>query len=225
MSIKRCTAFVLLALLIYGGVYITVYGMRECTKYSGAERGFYSRKEDLADGLNIKGSVETVTKLLGTEDITKKVLGIPLKQVKRYYFALPLGYSEDKNNQLYCVIATENDKDVEVLKSLLKSAPAPLDPNAPRFEFHGLVMSTTLNVHKTLTEYLRSDVYTSWIFDEAIYKNVNRNIAPYIIYVKSDTDDNYSMMTVTIGLIVMLAGTGLFILLAVRTYKKAHMYD
>lgn len=225
MSIKRCIAFVLLALLIYGGVYFTVYGMREYTKYSGTERGFYSRKEDLSDGLNIKGSVETVTKLLGSEDITKTILGIPLKQVRRYYFALPLGYAEDKNNQQYCVIAAENDKDVEALKSLLKSAPAPLDPNAPRFEFHGHVMPTTLNVQTTLTEYLRSDVYTSWIFDEAIYKNVSHNIAPYIIYVRSATDDNYSMMTITIGLIVMLAGTGLFILLAVNTYKKAHRFD
>lgn len=224
MSIKRCIAFVLLALLIYGGVYITVYGMREYAKYSGTERGFYSRKEDLAEGLNIKGSVETVTKLLGSEDLTKSVLGIPLKQVRRYYFALPLGYAEDPKNQQYCVIAAENDKDVEALMSLLKDSPVPLDPNAPRFEFHGLVMSTTLDVQTNLTEYLRGVYATDFTFYHK-FLNVNKYIVPYIIYVRSSTDDNYSMMTITIGLSVTVVAVGLAVLLGMNTYRKAHMYD
>lgn len=223
MSIKRCIAFVLLALFIYGGIYITVYGLNGYVMYSGTERGFYSRKEDLADGLNIKGSVETVIKQLGSEDITQKVLGIPLKQARRYYFVLPLGCAEDGEVQQYCVIAADNPADVEALRSLMKGAPVPLDPNAPRFEFRGLVMSSTLDVQKSLTEYLR-DVYAT---DFDIYYalvNVNKYIVPYTIYVKSANDDSYPLV-ITIGLIVTLAAAVLAILLAVNTYRKAHRFD
>lgn len=225
MTIKRIIAFVLLAVLIYGGVYITVFGLGEYMRFSGVERGFCNRPEDLSDGLNIKGSIETVTERLGSEDITRTVLGIPIGgKARRYYYALPLGYAEDKEDQKYCVIAVVDDKDVEALNGLLKGSPAPSDPNAPRFEFRGLVKNSFLDVQTSLSNYLK-DVYTRDNLNPIPkLKNVNKYIAPYTIYVKTAVDDNYPI-TITIGLIAALVGTGLFIILAVRTYRKAHLYD
>lgn len=225
MTIKRIIAFVLLAVLIYGGVYITVFGFGEYMRFSRVERVFRGKPEDLAHGLNIKGSVETVTEKLGSEDITRKILGIPIGgKAKRYFYALPLGYAEDKEDQKYCVIAVVDEKDVETLDGLLKSSPAPSDPNAPRFEFRGYVINSYLDVQTALSNYLK-DVYTR---DSLIpipkLKNVNKYIAPYTIYVKTAVDDNYPM-TITIGLIAALIGAGLFVILAVRTYRKAHEYD
>lgn len=228
MSIKRIIVFVLLAVLIYSGVYITVFGIGEYIKLSGTERIFSNRAEELSEGLNITGSVETVTAMLGSEDITRTFLGIKVGGTRRrYYFALPLGYAEDISEQKYCVISVVDPKDVEALNALLKKSPAPLDPNAPRFEFRGLVLGSSLDVQTRLTGHLR-EVYTPeiWVsvFGGALPYNVNRYIAPYTIHVKTDVDDNYPM-TITIGLIVTLVGAGLFILLAIRTYRKAHLYD
>ncbi len=223
MSIKKIIVFVTLSLVIFGGVYITGFGIIEHSRFSGVERGFYNRPEDLADGLNIKGSIETVTKLLGSEEIKRSIMGLSIgEKSRRYYFALPLGYAENKNDQKYCVISAVDPKDVEALNSLLKSSPAPSDPNAPRFEFRGFVTNSPLNVQTSLTEYLR-EIYENEFYIYA-HKNVSNNIAPYTIYVKTRSDDN-SAMTITIGLIVTLVGLGLLIPLAARTYRKAHMYD
>lgn len=223
MSIKRIIAFVLLGLMIYGGVYITLFGISENARFSGVERTFYNRSEDLSNGLNIKGSVETVTSVLGSEDITRTMLGMPIGgRSKRYFFALPLGCAENKEDQKYCVIAAVDPKDVEALKALMKNEPAPSDPNAPRFEFRGFVTDNRLDVQTSLSNYLHGIYDTD--FHIYTHKNVNKNIAPYTIYVKSDTDDDYPL-AITIGLIATVVGSGLFVLLVIGTYRKAHKYD
>lgn len=222
MSIKRIFAFVLILLLVYGGGYVFFYGMKQYMLYSGAERDFnYMSAGELQSKLNVKGNVETVTSLLDTEYTSSDFLGIPIKAGERKYYALPIGYQEEKKYQQYCVIAVTKNEDIEAIEKLLKGAPTPLDPNAPRFEFRGIVIDITEDMLKRLTNYLW-DVYDTEF--DIYHKNVKKNIVPYVIFVKNGGEDNYLLPIIAGGAIAVI-GAGLFVLLAINTYRRKHMYD
>lgn len=210
--------FVLLALVIIAGGFITFFGVGDYTLYSGTERNFnYLSNGELHNKLLVKGDIELVTKELGTERVAPEFLGMPIgKTQTRKYYALPLGYSADKDTQQYCVIAVTGDEDISAVDALLKSSPAPRDPNAPRFEFRGIVMDLTTSVSERLYEYLWGIYDTDFNFYS--HHNVKRNIVPYIIFVRTTEDGGFA--PIIIGVAVMLAGGALMTLLAVNTYRK-----
>lgn len=231
MSIKRILAFVLLLLLAYAGVYMVIYGVERYMLFSGPERDFdLMSASELQPQLNVKGGIETVTKLLHTETVTSDIFGIPIGSAKRYYYAVPIGYSEDHDKQRYCTIAVSSSDDIAVVEKLMKDEPVPLNPNAPRYEFRGLALDTPKEVYMKFKAYLESE-YTNDevgagefdIHDILFGANVDYNLVPYTIYVKSESDDK-SVLPISIGGACAVLGVGLFILLAIRTYKKAHMY-
>lgn len=223
MSIKKILAFVLLLLLAYTGVYITIYGAERYMLYSGTERDFNTMSaSELQAELNIKGSIETVTYLLYTERITKELLGFPTGQTTRYYYVMPIGYQEDYNKQQHCVIAVSNKKDVEAVEKLMKNGPVPPDPNAPRFEFRAMVLDMPTDLYGKFKDYLYEEYDTD--FDIYFHANVSKNLVPYVIFVKGKNDTNL-LTPIIVGGVCAVVGVGLFILLAIRTYKKKHMYD
>ena len=224
MSIKRIIAFVLLILLAYFGVYMVIYGYERYMLYSGPERDLdFMAGSELQPKLNVKGSVETVTKLLYTENVSSNIFGIPVGSAKRYYYAMPIGYREDSSTQQYCVIAVSDPDDVAAVEKLMKNEPAPLDPNAPRFEFRGISLDTPTEVYQSFKDYLQKYYYVPEV-NFYFYPNVDDNLIPYTIFVKGKNED--SLLTpIIIGGVCAVLGVGLFVLLAIRTYKKKHMYD
>lgn len=216
---------VFLALSAYAGGYIAVYGFINYSLYSAPERTFYNRSsEELQRNLNIKGSIETVTKLIGKKSVIMKFGGFNINTRKmRHYYAMPISYSEDPAGQQYCVIAASDPEDIKVLENLMKDKPVPLDQNAPRLEFRGIVSEISQDIHKNLTEYLW-DVYDTDL-DVYMHHNVKGNIVPYIIYVKGDKSDSGLLVPIIVGGTVMLVSIALFILILVLTHRKKHMYD
>lgn len=223
MSIKKILLFVLLLLAAYIGVYITVFGIKGYLMYWGTERDLnIMNPGELQRNLNVKGSVETTLGELGRDHITNSVFGIPVgKNTLRYYFLIPLGYEEDIKEQKYAVLAADRPEDVELLKSLDKSLPAPLDPNAPRFEFSGIVMDITPTIRTNMYNKLW-EIYDTE-FNIYTHKNVNGNLIPYTIYVKSG-EERGNLTAIIVGGAVTLASLTAFIILAVATYKKKHRY-
>ena len=231
MSIKRILAFVLLLLLAYAGVYMVIYGVERYMLFSGPERDLdLMSASELQPQLNVKGNIETVTQLLHAETVTSDIFGIPIGSAKRYYYAVPIGYSEDHDKQRYCTIAVSGNDDISAVEKLMKDEPVPLDPNAPSYELRGLALDTPNVVYQKFKTYLE-DEYTNDevgadgfdIHDIIFGANVDYNLVPYTIFVKSKSDDK-SVLPISIGGACAVLGVGLFILLAIRTYKKAHMY-
>ena len=222
MSIKSILAFALLLLLAYTGVYIVIYGFERYELYSGAERDFnLMSASELQPKLNLKGNIETVTYMLCTEVVTSDILGIPVGSATRYYYVLPIGYEEDFKNQKYCLIAVSDTKDAEALDKLKKSVPVPLDPNAPRFEFRGMSLDMPEDIYHKFQNYLYEEYDTD--FNIYMHANVSKNLVPYIIFVKGKNDENF-LLPIIVGAVCAVVGAGLFILLAIRIYRKKHMY-
>ena len=225
MSIKRILAFVLLLILTYVGVHMVIYGVERYTIFSGPERSFdLMSPSELQPELNVKGNLETVTKLLYYETVSSNIMGIPIGSAKRYYYAMPIGYQENADIQQYCVIAVSASDDITAVEKLMKDDPVPLDPNAPRFEFRGMVLDMPTELYQRFKKYLQDKYYDEEDIHDILYgAKVDRNLVPYVIYVKGKNDDNF-LLPVGVGGACAVIGVGLFILLAIRTYKKAHMY-
>ncbi|MDE6728025.1 MAG: hypothetical protein K2J80_08825 [Oscillospiraceae bacterium] len=222
MTIKRIIAFVFVLLIIYAGGYITIYGARQYFTYSGTERDFNKMSPDeLQDNLNIKGSIETVTRLLYIGAPTTGIFGIP-RSSRPHYYVMPLGYESEPKKQEYCIIVASSEKDIQTLESLKKKSPVPLDPNAPRLEFRAIVYDMDTDTYLMLEHYLWTVYDTE--FNLLTHANVKRNIAPYVIMVKGKADENL-LLPITVGASAVLIGVVLLIILAVSTYKKIHMYD
>ena len=232
MSIKRILAFVLLIILAYAGVYMVIYGAERYMLFSGTERDFdLMSASELQPQLNIKGSIETVTQLVHTETVTSDIFGIPIGRATRYYYVVPIGYSEDYDKQQYCTIAVSGNDAISAVEKLMKEKPVPLDPNAPRYEFRGLALDTPNEVYMKFKAYLEDEYTDDEIgaeeFDihEILFgADVTYNLVPYTIYVKSKNDDK-SILPIGIGAACAVLGVGLFILLAINTHRKKHMYD
>lgn len=225
MSIKKILAFVLLLLLAYAGVYMAIYSAERYMLYSGTERNFEMMSgSELQPNLNVKGSIETVTHLLYTETVSSNILGIPIGSTKRYYYVLPVGYQADYNKQQYCVFAVSGSDNAAAVEELMKSRPVPPDSAAPRFEFQGISMDMSDEVYQQFKAYLQDEYHDESIHDFLLGANVDHNLVPYIIYVKGKNDNNL-LTPIIVGGVCAVLGIGLFILLAIRTYRKAHMYD
>ena len=223
MSIKKILAFVLLILLTYVGVYMAIYGAERYMLYSATERNFdLMSGSELQPNLNVKGNIDAVTHLLYTETVSSEILGIPVGGTERYYYVLPVGYQTDRDKQQYCVLAVSEPDDIEAVGKLIKGRS---DPDAPRFEFRGISMDMSDEVYHKFKAYLQNEYRDEFDLHDLLFNaNVDSNLVPYVIYVKGKKDTNFLTPIIAGGVCAVL-GIGLFILLAIRTYRKAHMYD
>lgn len=219
MSIKRILAFVLLAILIYCGGYVAVFGVQQYFLYSGAERSFnYMTPEQYQNMLNVNGSIDGTKKVIRRiyhESVRKDILGLPIgKQLERKYYLLLLNPSEDKEYSKYCVIAATEPDAVEQLDALEEGGSA-------TFEFRGLMRDMSYSIHTVLTDTLQGIYDTEYnIYN---HKKVEKYIIPYTIFVKSG-EDNDLMLPIIAGGAAALVGTAAIVLLAINTYRKNHMY-
>lgn len=222
MSLKRMSLLIILILVVLAGGYILFFGVSGYVKYSGRERNFNNLKDgELLNDMLVKGDIETVTYYLGSQSIDNEVFGMSVSDSSAwYYYALPLEYHEDKEQQKYCVIAVSEAEDIKAVEALLKSFPVPRDPNAPRFEFRGIVMNMNIDVHALLSEYLW-EIYDTY-FNIYTHANVSRYISPYTIYVRNGKAGG--IKPIIIGAAILIAGGVLLTLLCVNTYRKKHMY-
>lgn len=215
MSIKRIIAFVTLALLVYAGGYVVVYGLKEYFKFSGPERSLNSMQpRELQNNMRVKGTLDegfkVITKL-GEQDVTAEILGFPIGgRHRRIFYLLLLNSEEEDDKRLYCAVAAEDD-DAARLEELQNGGTEP-------FEFTGFSLDISDDIREALTGYLQK-IYTT---DYDIYlPNVGKYIIPYIIYVMDNDPD--CMVPIAAGGAAALVGAAAIALLARNTYKKLHM--
>lgn len=222
MSLKQISSLVILILVTMAGGYITFFGISGYVRYSGPERNFaYLGGGDFSNNMLIKGEIEAVTRKLGTRRINNEAFGTNVSTSSFWsYYVLPIVYSEDKEQRKYAVFAVSRNKDVKAVEALLTPRPAPSDPNAPRFEFHGIAISMDIDIRTRLSEYLW-DIYDT-DFNFYTHANVDRYIVPYTIYVR--TGDMGGLKPIIIGAALILAGGGLLTLLLVKDHRKKNMY-
>lgn len=199
------------------------YGLADLKLYSGRERNFNDLPvNQFREELLVKGDIETVTRYLGSKSINNEILNIRLSKSTRWdYYMLPLEYHEDETEMKYCIFAVSRPEDISAVKALQKSRPVPRDPNAPRFEFRGIVTKMSLELRKLITDQLW-DIYDDWDVDIYTHANVNKYIVPYTIYVRTGMEGG--LITVIIGVALMAAGTVLLAVLWVKTNRKKNMY-
>lgn len=216
MSIKRIIAFTALALLVYAGGYVAVYGLRGYVNFSGPERSFNDmRPQELQNNMRVKGALDEGYKVLtklGEQDVTAEILGFPIGgRHRRIFYLLLLNPGEEDDKRLYCAVAAEDD-DAARLEELQNGGTEP-------FEFTGFSLDISDDIREALTGYLQK-IYTT---DFDIYlPNVRKYIVPYTIFIM-DNNGDYITPTVAGGA-VALAGAAAIVLLARNTYKKTHMY-
>lgn len=219
MSIKRILAFVFLAILIYGGGYVAVYGARNYFAFSGTERDFNTLTAgEYQDKLIVSGSLDSskrVTHFIFTEPVRREILGIPIgKELKRKYYILLLNPSEDKEQSRYCVIASDDPDDTKQLDALLNRS-------ASELEFSGLIQDMPLTIHDIVTKRLQS-IYDG-DFNIYNHKKVEQYIVPYAIYIRHGENDDL-LVPIIAGAAAALIGAAGFALLAVNTYRKNHNF-
>lgn len=222
MSLKKTFLIVILILVILAGGYIVFFGLGWYTKYSAPERDFNNLSSgDFLNDMLVKGDIEAVTGSLGSQSINNEVLGIRVSKATAWnYYVLPLEYHEDKTQRKYCAIAVSRAEDIQAVEALLKDAPVPRDPNAPRFEFRGITMNMNIDVRTSLSKYLWNIYDTDFnIYNHA---NVSRYIVPYTIYVRSGNEGG--IKPIIIGAAIVLTGGILLTVLFVNTYRKNNMY-
>ena len=223
MSIKRIFLFVLLALVITAGGFITYFGTVDYLLFSGPTRNFnYMADGDLKNDMLIEGDIETVVRMIGTEHVSHEVLGFPIgRSETRYYYAMPLTYHIDIDRQRYCVIAVTGEDNKKALDALMKSAPVDRDPSAPRFMFKALVMDMMPATYTALTDYLH-EVYDTE-FNIYAHKSVKKNIVQYTLYVQSGNERG-GIEPIIVGGTMILGGIALMVLLGVLIHRKNHRY-
>lgn len=219
MSIKRILAFVLLAILVYCGGYVGVYGVRNYFQYSGAERNYNTLQPgEYQDLLNVNGSLDgtkRVTHFIFTENVRREILGIPIgKQLQRKYYILLLNPAEDKEQHRYCVIASTDPDDIKQLDALESGV-------ATDLEFRGIMHDMPLAIHDIVTERLQEIYDTD--FNIYNHKKVEKYIVPYTIYIMHGEDDGLLVPIIAGGAAALIGAAG-FVLLAVNTYRKNHRY-
>ena len=224
MSIRKIIVFVLLALLTYVGGHTAFFGFKQYAIYSGAERDMDNMSvNELQPKLIVTGHTQTVTKKLFVEQVQNNILGVPLGFGKeRCYYAMPLGYQENPENQKYCVIAATDPDDIEQIEKLMKNSPQPNDPNAPSFEFRGVITDMSDMVFQLFREYLWNIYDTE--FNIYSHKNVSNNLVQYMIILSRDTAEKYLVLIIA-GSVCAVVCAVLIVIIAVRTYKKKHYYD
>lgn len=222
MSLKQIALIAILILVILAGGYILFFGIAEFKLYSGRERDFNSLKaNEFREELLVKGDIETVTSMLGSRSIENHLFDIKVSNSSAWYFyALPLEYQENKEDQKYCVIAVNKPEDIKAVQALLKNSPVPRDQNAPRFEFRGIVTKMRIDVYQQLTQSLWSTYDTE--FNSFTHKSVKQNIVEYTIYVRTGAEGG--IKTIIIGAAIMVAGGVPLALFCAKIYRKKNMY-
>lgn len=216
MSIKRIITFVALALLVYAGGYVAIYGLRGYVNFSGPERSLNNMQpQELQDNMRVKGTLDegfkVITKL-GEQDVTAEILGFPIGgQRQRVFYLLLLNPGEEDDKRQYCAVAAEDD-DAARLEELQNGGTEP-------FEFTGFSIDISYDIREELTDHLRK-IYTP---DLVYYvPNVEKYIIPYTIFIMDNNNDY--IIPIVAGGAAALAGVVAIVLLARNTYKKTHMY-
>ncbi len=217
MSIKRIIAFVALALLVYAGGYVAIYGLRGYYKFSGPERSLNNMQpQELQNNMRVKGVLDegfkVITKL-GEQDITADILGFPIGgQRRRIFYLLLLNPEEEDDKRQYCAVAADNEDDAARLETLRSGGTEP-------FEFTGFSLDISYDIREELTDHLRKIYTTDLVY---FVPNVEKHIIPYTIFIMDNNSDYIT--PIVAGGAAALAGAAAIVLLAKNTYKKMHMY-
>lgn len=208
MSAKKILLFFLLLLLAYTGGFFIYHGTADYAIYGGPERDFNSMKpSELQNMLNIKGTLDSAGELM--------VSAISENGAQRDYYVLPLVKTDDNEQQRYCVIAVTTAEDRAALAKLSSGG-------SDKFEFRAVCMNMETDMHLALKKRLWK-IYDT-MFDIYTHENVEKYIIPYTIFVKHGEGSD-SVAQIIIGGVILVISLGIFAVLAVRTYKKAHQYD
>lgn len=215
MSAIRIFLFIILILVVLLGGYITYFGVNGYLKYTGRERDLsLLNSGDFHDDMLVKGEISRMSAYIGKTNIENEAFGIEVSKASAwYYYAFPLVYDEDIEMRKYCVIAVSDPKDITAADALLYNGGEP-------FEFRGIVMDNTFDVHHWLTAYLWGIYDTDWnIYSHA---SVSRYMVPYTIYVRSGSAGKVT--PIYIGAAIVLVGGAGLIILSVNTYRKNHRF-
>lgn len=203
---------------------MAIFGFQRYMLYSGTEREFdLMSASELQSNLNLHGSIGKVTYMLHEEKVTSNILGIPVSETTQYYYVLPIENTGNEEDLPCCLIAVSDPDDVAAVERLMEKKGS--TSNAPRFEFRGLALDMTNDMYNKFKKYLQGEYGTGLeILDFLSPADVSDKLVPYVIYVKGKYDDNY-VLPMAVGGGCFLVGTGLFVLMAVKIYKKRHKYD
>lgn len=205
---KRIIAFVFLGILIYAGIYVAVYGIRE---YYVSQDVPITLEMPLGNGLTIKDSVSEQFGKIRKKTNQAKLFGIPIaEETTTYYYAIAIGDHPD-----YLLLAVTKPEDIEALENVSKNR---------EFSFTGVLQEMDNLNYVTMIDYLSShpDLIGLETSLYIVQTTVTSHISKYVIYVR-DIDEPDAVPIIA-GAAMILVGAGLAALLTVKIVRERTGY-
>ena len=205
---KRIIAFVFLGLLIYAGIFVTIYAVGE---YMILLNDPITLEMTFQDGLPIEDKIVQQSGYLGKRTTQAELLGVPFgKKTVTYFYVIPIG---EKPN--YMLIGVTDPKDIEAVENVSEKEP---------FKFTGTLKSMHRSIYNSLNSYLVNN--PKLINAENKFYNVDtiaeNHITAYVIYVGELKSRD--PVPIIVGAAMILLGAGLAALLTVKIVRERTGY-
>lgn len=205
---KRIIAFVFFGIIIYTGIYVTIYGTREYMTNMNKPISF---NMTLRDSIPISDKIDTQYGILGKKTNQTTLLGIPIsKETITYFYVVPIGDHPD-----YLLLAVTDPEDIEAIEKV--------SPDN-EFSFTGVVKSLDNDASMRLRNYLcdNPDLIGQ---EQSLYilqTAAAAHVAGYAVYVQDLKDPD--PIPIIVGAAIILVGAGLAALLTVRIVRERTGY-
>lgn len=205
---KRIIAFVFLGILIYAGIFVTVYGVGEFMILLN-DPG--TLEMTFQDGLPIEDKIVEQSGYLGQRTTQAALFGAPFgKQTVTYFYVIPVG-----DMPKYMLIGVTDPEDIKAVENVSEKDP---------FKFTGTLRSMNDSTYERLKGYLMDN--RGLINGENAVYNLNviaeNHMIAYVIYVGELKSPD--PVPVIVGAAMILVGAGLAALLTVRIVRERTGY-
>lgn len=205
---KRIIAFVFLGILIYAGIFVIIYGVRE---YSVSAYKPVTLDSPLRDGLVITDKISGQYGVLGQKTNRNTLFGIPIgKETVTYFYIVSYGDSPK-----FFLIGVTAPEDIEAIEN---ASPG------NEFSFTGVLQSMDLTASTKLRTFLKDNLALAGA-PAAVYNTeaiASAHIIDYAVYVRDIKGPD--AVPIIVGAVIFLAGGGLAALLIVRIVRERTGY-
>lgn len=205
---KRIIMFVLFGIIIYAGIFVTVYGTRE---YMTSMNEPGSLEMTLRDSEPISGRIDTQCGLVGKKTNRSTLFGIPFgEETVTYFYAVPIGEAP-----MYLLFAVTDPEDIEAVENV---------SSTNEFSFTGIVKTLDNDASIRLRSYLMNnpDLIGQEQSLYVLQTAAAAHVAGYAVYVQKLKEPD--PVPIIAGAAMILVGAGLAVLLTVRIVRERTGY-
>lgn len=231
MKIKYIIAIVLLGMVAYTGTVLLISGVKVKINSAGVPVDYEAVLQNGGcAGMRVSGELESVKGKFRSSDDAVRVFGVDIgATVRKYYYVIQVGYSEDISKQKYAAIALTSEEDIKLANRLIVYAPQPKsgDPDRPRLKFTGYVEEMDTDTYAAMRVCLSSTTYlteriSGTEFNSIVSTKYDKYIISYVIHVQHN--DGAENFFIALGAACCIAGIGGIVMVFLRIRREKSEY-